>query len=427
MTTSLILLLAACAGVAAFLYGRRTSRGDRARDAGPPQRTDQRIVELSRKLEAAEEELARKRAFTEQIPLLVSKLAQELPEGFLPPLAVRFARNYFCATQVGYFVPIEGAPDYTLEVGVGFRADWTGKVRIASDEGILGVAVQKKVVALKGDATTPSAAKSLGLSLEQSGVEPDFVAPVIGLSGIAGVLVLAGCPFPLEGERIHVSMLADLLSGALQKAALAELSKSSTWIDHLTGVANRLYFARRFESEIRRAQNYQQGLGLLMIDIDGFKAINDTYGHPAGDLVIKKFAEIVRNVTRSSDLVCRYGGDEFMVLVTSSNLQQVLAYADLLVRKIAAADILVPRHGAVIHLTASGGVAMYPANGQSSTELLHAADDALYEAKRQGRNRIVLAHSPERVGSIDNGEGTGQGEDGASECGIERKAGASLR
>ena len=85
-------------------------------------------------------------------------------------------------------------------------------------------------------------------------------------------------------------MLADLLSGALQKAALTELSKSSTWVDPLTGVANRLYFARRFESEIRRAQNYQQVLGLLMLDIDGFKTVNYSFGHPAGDLVIKKFA-----------------------------------------------------------------------------------------------------------------------------------------
>lgn len=393
MMTSLILLLVALVGIAvAFISGRRLSVKESEGDACPQQLQEQ-IVDLSRKLKNAEGELARKREFAEQMPLIVSKLAQELPETFLPPLAVRFAKNYFYARQVGYFVPIKGSSDYTLEVGVGFSTDWQGKVRIASDEGILGMAIQKKVVVAKCDPLASSGTRLLRLSLEQSGVDPDFVAPVIGLSGTAGALVIAGCPFPHEEERVHVSMLADLLSNALQKAALTELSKSSTWLDPLTGVANRLYFARRFESEIRRAQNYQLALGLLILDIDEFKKINDTFGHPAGDQVIRRFAEIVRNVTRSSDLVCRYGGDEFIVLLTSSNIQQVLAYADHLVKNIAATDILVPRHAAPIRLTTSVGLAMYPADGRSTTELLHAADDALYEAKRQGRNRIVLAQS----------------------------------
>lgn len=393
MMISLILLLVAFVAIAiAFNCGRRLSVQESDGDARV-QQLQQQIVDLSRKLKNVEGELARKREFAEQMPLIISKLAQELPETFLPPLAVRFAKNYFYARQVGYFASIEGSSDYTLEVGVGFSADWQGKVRIASDEGILGAAIQKKVVVAKCDPSASSGTRSPGLSLEQAGVEPDFVAPVIGLSGTKGALVIAGCPFPLEEERIYVSTLADLLSNALQKAALTELSKSSTWLDPLTGVANRLYFARRFESEIRRAQSYGQALGLLILDIDEFKKINDTFGHPAGDQVIRRFAEIVRSVTRSSDLVCRYGGDEFIVLLTSSNIQQVLAYADHLVKNIAATDILVPRHAAPIHLTTSCGVATYPADGRSTTELLHAADDALYEAKRQGRNRIILAES----------------------------------
>jgi len=398
MLNVLILVLAAVAGIGlAYAYGRRLSVAQMEQNTRR-RHLEQQTVELSRQLKDAQSELARKREFAEQIPLIIGKLAQEIPENLLPPLAVRFARNYFHARQVGFLVPVEGSSDYTLDVGVGFPADWRGKVRLASDEGILGMALRRKVVVAKCDASLASGREPLRPSLEQSGVEPDFVAPVIGLSGIAGVVVIAGCPFPHEEERIYVSMLADLLSGALQKAALTELSKSSTWVDPLTGVANRLYFARRFESEIRRAQNYQQVLGLLMLDIDGFKTVNDTFGHPAGDLVIKKFAEIVRAVTRSSDVVCRYGGDEFIVLVTSSNIRQVLAYADHLKERIAAAEILVPRHDARIRLTTSGGVAMYPVDGRSTADLLHAADDALYEAKRQGRNRIVLAQSLARDG-----------------------------
>lgn len=424
MTASLVLLLAALVGIAAALEYRRRlsfteSDGEKRR-----QQLQQQTLELSRKLKEADGELARKRELAEQLPLIIGNLAQELPENSLPPLAVRFAKNFFYARQVGYFVPIEGTSDYTLEVGVGFSTDWQGKVRIASDEGILGMAIQRKVVVAKCDPSSSCGRRSLRLSLEQSGVEPDFVAPVIGLSGIAGLLVIAGCPFPHEQERVNVSMLADLLSGALQKAALAELSKSSTWVDPLTGVANRLYFARRFESEVRRAQNYQQTLALLMLDIDGFKTVNDRFGHPAGDLAIRKFAEIIRTITRSSDLVCRYGGDEFAVLLASSNVEQARAYADHLVEKLAATEIPVPRHATPIHLTTSGGLAMYPGDGRSTTELLHAADDALYEAKRQGRNRVILARSPAPDGDVVLAEGREGEESAPAESDTAKEAGA---
>ncbi len=368
-------------------------------------------VELSEKLKETERELGRRREFAEQVAAAIGKLAQGIPGNSLPPLAVRFARNYFHARRVGYFVPVAGSRDYTLQVGVGFPADWQGKVRLASDEGILGMAIRKKVVIAKCDPLSSTGPGSSRPSPEGSGVEPDFVAPVIGLSGIAGVVVVAGCPFPHEEERTQISMLADLLSGALQRAALAELSRSSAWLDPLTGVANRLYFAQRFEGEIRRAENYRQVLALVMLDIDEFKKINDTYGHPAGDAAIKKFAEILRGVTRSSDVVCRYGGDEFLVLVALGNVRQVVAYAELLKEKIGTARIPVPRCDVPIRLTASGGIAMFPVDGRSTTELLHAADDALYEAKRQGRNRILLAQTLARDGARapEGGEGPDAG------------------
>lgn len=370
------------------------------REAEQNKRKQQQIVELSNKLKAMEADGTRKKEIAELIPLITGKITQKLPLNSFPPFAVRTAKELFHARQAGYFVPIEGSPDFTLAVGVGFPADWRENVRISSDEGILGTAIQKKVVVAKCDPLSSAGRRSAQSSLERYGVEPDFVAPVFGLSGIAGAIVISGCPFPLDGERKYVSMLADLLSTALQNAALIDLSRSSTWVDHLTGVSNRLYFSQRFESEIRRAQNYRQPLALVMLDIDEFKNINDTYGHAAGDVVIKKFANLIRRNTRSSDIVCRFGGDEFLVLMTSSNQEQALIYADNLRGIIASTDIMVPRLDTPIHLTTSGGLAMYPADGQSAPELLRAADDALYEAKRKGRNRILLAQSPALDGSI---------------------------
>jgi diguanylate cyclase (GGDEF)-like protein len=296
-------------------------------------------------------------------------------------------------------------PEYTLEVGVDFPADWQKKIRIKADEGILGMALQRKVVVTRTDLLASAGRRPSQSSLEQLGIVPDYVAPVFGASGIMGAIVIGGCPFPLDEERKYVSMLADLLSTALQNAMLIDSSLSSSWTDHLTGVSNRLHFLQRLESEIRRTQNYCQPLALFLFDIDEFKKINDTFGHAAGDVVIKALADTIRKNTRSSDLVGRYGGDEFMVLMTSSTREQAQAYADHLREKIASTEIRIPGQEAPIRLTISGGLAVYPSNGQSTSELLRAADDALYVAKRNGRNRTVVAQPVGLDGSLIAGKG----------------------
>ena len=299
-------------------------------------------------------------------------------------------------------MPVKDSNDYTLEVGVGFPPDWKGKIRLPSEGGILGVALQNKLVVARVDPLSFTGPSSPRPCLEQLGVSPDFVAPVFGVIGIFGVLVIAGCPLSIEGERKYVSMLADLMSSSLQKDILIESGKNSVWVDHLTGVANRLYFLQRFESEIRRTENYKQALALFMFDIDEFKKINDTYGHVSGDIVIKKVAEIVRSNTRCSDLVGRYGGDEFTVLITSTTQEQAYTYAENLRKNINDAEIRIPGSDAIIRMTISGGLAVFPTHGMSTSELIIAADYALYDAKRNGRNRTVLAQTVGLGGGLEH-------------------------
>jgi diguanylate cyclase (GGDEF)-like protein len=307
-------------------------------------------------------------------------------------------------------MPVKDSNDYTLEVGVGFPPDWKGKIRLSSREGILGVALQKKLVVARVGSLSSSGPSSSRPCLEQLGVSPDFVAPVFGVIGIFGVLVIAGCPLSIEGERKYVSMLADLMSSSLQKDILIESGKNAVWVDHLTGAANRLYFLQRFESEIRRTENYKQALALFMFDIDEFKKINDTYGHVSGDIVIKKVVEIVRSNTRSSDLVGRYGGDEFTVLITSTTQEQAFTYAENLRNKINEAEIRIPGNDAIIRTTISGGLAVFPAHGMSTSELIIAADYALYESKRSGRNRTILAQTVGLGGALEHEQLEARGE-----------------
>jgi diguanylate cyclase (GGDEF)-like protein len=370
----------------------------------------QALNPLTQELNNLKKELARKEEIADWIPNIIKVMTEKLPPGTLPAIVVRSAKEFFHARQVGFFVPVQDSSDYTLEVGVGFPPDWKEKIRLPSEVGILGVALQKKLVVASVDSLSSSGRSSPRPCFEQSGISPDFVAPVFGITGIFGVLVIAGCPLSIEGERKYVSMLADLMSSSLQKDILIESGKNSLWVDHLTGVANRLYFLQRFESEIRRTENYKQALALFMFDIDEFKKVNDTYGHVSGDIVIKRVAQIIRANTRSSDLVGRYGGDEFMVLITSTTQDQAFTYAENLRNKITDAEILIPGHGTHIRITISGGLAVFPIHGMSTSELIIAADYALYDAKRKGRNRTVLAKTIGLDGALEHEQPEVRGE-----------------
>jgi diguanylate cyclase (GGDEF)-like protein len=385
-------------------------------------RKEQQLAKYSAELDALNRTLARKGEIADQFPRITKKMTEKFPSDAYPAIAVRSAKDLFLAGEVGYFAPAEGSSDYTLVIGVGFPQDWEGRIRIHADEGILGMALQKKMVVSRTDRQSSYGRRSSRPSLEDMGVSPDFVAPIIGISGVVGALVIAGTPFPPEEERINVSMLADLLSMALQNATHMDPSQDGKWMDQLTGVSNRIYFLRRFESEIRRTENYRQNLALFMFDIDDFKKVNDTHGHYAGDVVIKRMAEIVRKITRGYDLVGRYGGDEFMLLITSTTEGQAISFAENLREKISTADIAIPGAEAPVRITISGGLAMFPAHGQSTTELFRSADAALYESKRHGRNRILVATSVGLDGAIAKGPGSDQEPPASAD--ISKKAGS---
>src|SRR5512132_880546 len=388
-----------------LLAGSRRHREALARESDQTRLKQQRIAALSAELKDLKKEFSRKDEIVGQLPGITKKMTEKFPPDAYPAIAVRSVKDFFHAGRVGYFAPVEDSPDYTLVVGAGFPPDWPGKVRIHADEGILGMALQKKMVVSRTDRESSSGRRPSSRALEDMGVSPDFVAPIFGVSGTIGALVVAGCPFPPEEERINLSMLSDLLSMALQNAALLDPTRDGKWVDQLTGVSNRIHFLQRFESELRRTESYRQALALFMFDIDEFKKINDTHGHSAGDVVIKKMAEIVRKNTRGYDLVGRYGGDEFMVLITSTTGEQAALFAENLREKVSGTDIAIPGTEVPVRITISGGLAIFPTHGQSTPELFKAADVALYEAKQQGRNRILVATS------VGLGGGTARGAD----------------
>jgi diguanylate cyclase (GGDEF)-like protein len=167
-----------------------------------------------------------------------------------------------------------------------------------------------------------------------------------------------------------------------------------TRTDQLTGLFNRRHLDAALEAKLSGARRERTPLGVLMMDLDHFKAFNDRFGHPAGDALLRAIAELLTAQLRPSDTVARYGGDEFTVLLPSSPREECVRVAERLRRRLR--DL---RSGsAQTPMTASFGLATSPEDGETAKELIAAADAALYDAKRDGRDRVVLAGAAGRTG-----------------------------
>lgn len=153
-------------------------------------------------------------------------------------------------------------------------------------------------------------------------------------------------------------------------------------------MTNRRHFLLMADAELQRAQRYKRPLSIGMADLDFFKSLNDTYGHDAGDSVLRAFAAMLLDTFRQSDLVCRYGGEEFAFLFPESSLAEARILAERFRTRWSEYDIYLP-DGSLVRVTVSIGLA--DAGSGTIDEALKAADEALYEAKRQGRNRTVVA------------------------------------
>lgn len=171
-----------------------------------------------------------------------------------------------------------------------------------------------------------------------------------------------------------------VLKGQLREAALR---------DPLTGLHNRRHLSETLPGVLARCARLKTALTLVMIDIDHFKQINDTHGHPAGDAMLKALAQLLLGQVRQGDTVCRMGGEEFLLVLENAPLQPAWERAQIL--RAAFADLAVVHEGVVLRATVSGGLAAFPEHGSDAQSLLQAADRALYAAKAGGRNQLQVA------------------------------------
>lgn len=283
-------------------------------------------------------------------------------------------------------------------------ATWVGYATSVIDVSCVSLALT--LMWLGGDATAPLSSVIrfplyfLAISLASLKMNWRISALAGALSALqyAGVLAVIGwlddgaVDWPLQLGRLGTLLGAGYL-GTVTVLRAQQLTELST-TDFLTGLPNRAVLDGRLAEEVSRARRHQRRFSLALVDLDHFKQFNDSYGHAGGDAALRGLAEVLRDSVRESDLVARFGGEEFAILLPEASLLEAGAKLEAL-RQVAEATpfgdgpVGLPRH-----LTLSAGIAEYPADGTSAAALLAAADARLYEAKRTGRNRIVMSDAP---------------------------------
>lgn len=177
----------------------------------------------------------------------------------------------------------------------------------------------------------------------------------------------------------------------LSGLAISEKLNSIVIREELTGLYNRSYIRQRLQEEFYRSGRYNHPLSLLMIDLDGFKAINDKYGHTIGDHVLRSFANLIKEEIRQSDIAARYGGEEFLIIMPETSNQEAFCAAERLRQKVSSCRFKVDSlKDKTIQLTISIGVCSFPQYGRNPDELISLADVAMYKAKQNGKNEVAV-------------------------------------
>ncbi len=273
--------------------------------------------------------------------------------------------------------------------------DFVRHLALRDDEGLLGKAIKLNTTILVQDTEIYEVQNLLGS--EHSVV----VAPLLGSTSDgpfeqhteddSGASELLGCLYVgaakenafNEEHRNLIETVSYQTAMALKNSRLYEQTQQMALTDGLTGLYTHRLFQEKLVEEVEWAARHNQTVVLVMVDADNFKSYNDTLGHPAGDALLKEIAALLKDKVRSTDIVCRYGGDEFALLLKNTQKEDAVKMCERI------REAFQLRFGGnEVQVTSSIGLAAYPTDAESKTDLAQAADDALYVSKRGGRNRV---------------------------------------
>lgn len=343
------------------------------------------------RLQIAEENL-RQQTLSGRMVSLVSRLAiaetrQDLYRSF-----VEAAAELVGATAASLMIAEDGGETLTVEYAIGMNLRLAKTLSVKTGTGIAGKVAESGQPLLVTDIEKDE--RVGGRNRPRFKTKSFLSIPLKMKDELFGVLNLSekednGIFTPSDLELVqslaqHGCAMISRIGNLEQAATLEYLSVT----DHLTGLYNRRFLEKRLKEEVARAVRQKQSLTVMMIDLDYFKLYNDTCGHPEGDKALKKSAAILKSSARTMDIVTRYGGEEFCIVLPGTSKREAVFVAERIRRGVENHGFLYQESLPFGTLTTSVGVASFPEDGETPHELVEAADIALYNAKAQGRNRV---------------------------------------
>ena len=299
---------------------------------------------------------------------MLSKIAREIESGL-------------AYDHIGIAILDYSAKELVVQAEAGSRRDAHGR-RIMLGEGLVGQVARSGQVAMvrEANATTPKTVLP--------GSAAAIALPVIYAEQLLGVLYVEAsepCDFA-EQEVQLLRTLADLFAGALHNALTFQKAQEQAITDGLTGVKTHRFLMEALSSEWKRSTRANRPFAIVLMDLDRFKFVNDFYGHLEGDVVLQRVGHILEQNCRRSDVVARYGGDEFVILMPETTVEQARQLASKLRGWVASDPLLRDKN-----ITASFGIAGFPVHGSTPQELIQVADSSMYLSKHQGGNSVSTA------------------------------------
>ncbi|MCB2183567.1 MAG: sensor domain-containing diguanylate cyclase [Desulfobulbaceae bacterium] len=282
-----------------------------------------------------------------------------------------------------------------IRAGVGVSKQFQQRPPLSLGEGLIGKVVRdgeffrtNNLAGETGSCITDSA--------ELEGINSMLSVPLKEAEDAIGSLTLyrRSSEAFSDHEILLVTIFASQAIEAVIKTRALEALKRQAILDSVTEIHNRHFFCQCFEEELKRSIRYSHPFSLIFIDLDNFKQFNDTHGHLLGDKLLKDFAGSVREQLRENDIFCRYGGEEFVIILPETAKKGGVRLAEKLLDTVKTRHFL-GRDDSLQKITFSAGVASFPEDGQIQEELVHKADLAMYEAKRLGKATIKAFHQQE--------------------------------
>lgn len=249
--------------------------------------------------------------------------------------------------------------------------------RIKLGEGIVGLAAENRI------------ALSQALQHLRGTDNIEFAAPILFKEKLIGVIGVGKPKISNGSEMRFLTMIADLSGVSLQNYKFLDNAKEEAITDALTGLYNRRFFYEKARDVVHKSIKYHTPVSIFIFDIDHFKKYNDMHGHPEGDYLLKELSQILKENSREGDIISRYGGEEFIVLMPDTDKEGAIIYAEKIRKIVESYPFRHKEKQPLGYISISGGVASYPSDGNSIEAVIKCADEALYESKKSGRNMVT--------------------------------------